>query len=339
MPMLYSHKHLWKAAAALVLCALASSPFAQTGLGEEPKAAVKDGAISVKGESKQTLVQRGAPTEALKAAADLRTRAGMAPPTEVRDIRLPGLKPDDPQFKPFVLHTRVGVNEMVTLSSDFLNRISTPFEDPIVVDITDPKAEKHKITGSEVYYLPAGADPIGIYIFDKGNPTQTISLTIVPRSGIPGQNLLVKLENFRSVKQLSLVPDAGPVVKPAANDFEAMLTSLVAGAIRGNIPGFSPVPLEVGEARIDDVRIVPNFVMQGSYLDIYRYRLTNEGTAAIDMNEGAFYREGIKAITFFPLVSLQPGEFTYAFLISEKATDFGKDFASEERPAARRLAK
>ncbi len=337
--MFTSKRTIWTAVAALILSALASTPFAQTGPSEESKTPAKEGAVSVKGESKQTVVQRGAPSEALKAAADLRTRAGMAPPAEVRDIRLPGLKPDDPQFKPFVLHTRVGVNEMVTLSSDFLNRISTPFEDPIVVDITDPKAEKHKITGSEVYYLPSGADPIGIYIFDKGNPTQTISLTIVPRSGIPGQNLLVKLENFRSVKQLSLVPDAGPVVKPASNDFEAMLASLVVGAIRGNVPGFSPVPLEVGEARIDDVRVVPNFVMQGSYLDIYRYKVTNEGSAPIDMNEGAFYREGIKAITFFPHVSLQPGDSTYAFLISEKATDFGKDFPSDERPAARRVAK
>lgn len=339
MPMFNSNRKLWTAFAALILSAFANTSFAQTGPGEEAKAPAKEGAVTVKGESKQTVIQRGAPSEALKAAADLRTRAGMAPPPEVRDIRLPGLKPDDPQFKPFVLHTRVGVNEMVTLSSDFLNRISTPFEDPIVVDITDPKSEKHKITGSEVYYLPSGVDPIGIYIFDKGNPTQTISLTIVPRAGIPGQNLLVKLENFRSVRQLSLVPDVGPMVKPASNDFEAMLASLVVGAIRGNVPGFSPVPLEVGEARIDDVRIVPNFVMQGSYLDIYRYKLTNEGTAPIDMNEGAFYREGIKAITFFPHVSLQPGEFTYAFLISEKATDFSKDFASEERPAGRRTSK
>lgn len=329
-----------KLAAIAALTGIGAAALAQTQPPADAKtASPQEGAISVKGDSKQTVVQRSSATDAQKAAAELRGRAGMSPPQDVKDVRLPGLKPDDPHFKPLVLHTRVGVNDLVVLSSDFLNRISTPFEDPVVVDITDPTNEKHKTTGSEVYYLPSGVDPVGIYIFDKANPTQTISLTIMPRAGMPGQNVLVKLENFRSVKQLSLVPDVGPVVKPSASDYESMLSSLVVGAIRGNVPGFSPVPLEVGEAKLDDVRIVPNFVMQGSYLDIYRYQLTNEGDVPIDMNEGAFYREGVKAIAFFPRVSLDPGDSTFVFMLSEKATDLRRDFSTDDEPRGRRVTK
>lgn len=250
---------------------------------------------------------------------DPRHEAGFAPPASLKETRLPGLKADSPSLKPIVVHTRIGINELIDLSSSYLNRISTPFENPVIVDISGSQS---KIIGSEIFYLPKGNDPISIYIFDKSNPSQTINLTIKPNNKLPAQNVLVKIENFRALGNLSLVndPEKGGV-PDEASDHESTLSSLVIGAIKGKINGFSPIPIEAGTAKIEDVEIAPDVVFQGYYLDIYRYQLNNVGERTIALNEGIFYRKGVKAVSFFPLDTLRPKEKTFVFIVAAKNMD------------------
>ncbi len=279
---------------------------------EEPPAAI----IRLKGEAKQTVL-----STASQPASASRAQAASPPDPAIDDRRLPALKGDEPSLKPFVLHTRVGINEVVRLSSSYLNRISTPFADPVLVDISNAA---HKIVGSEVFFMPKDGEPVGIYIFDKANPSQTISMTVVPVRGIPGQNILVKIENFRALGQLSLTeqgqnPSAATADTPA--DHEGRLTQIMVGAIQGSIPGFHPVPLEAGVARLEDVSIIPDVVFQGYYLDVYRYELRNDGQRTIALNEGVFYRDGVKAVSFFPLDTVSAGQSTFVFIVSRKQVD------------------
>lgn len=260
---------------------------------------------------------------------DPRKESGFAPPESLRDTRLPGLKADSPSLKPVVVHTRVGINELVELSSAYLNRISTPFENPVIVDISGSQS---KIIGSEIFYLPKGNDPISIYIFDKSNPSQTINLTIKPNNKLPAQNVLVKIENFRALGNLSLIndPEKG-VVLDEASDHEGTLSSLIIGAIKGKINGFSPIPIEGGTAKIEDVEIIPDVVFQGYYLDIYRYQLNNAGERTIALNEGVFYRKGVKAISFFPRDTIKPKEKTFVFIVAAKNMDPNPAFFFSEK--------
>lgn len=250
----------------------------------------------------------------------LRSETGGPAPDSLADTRLPVLKGDEASLKPFVLHTRVGVNEVIRLSSNFLNRISTPFADPVIVDISGSQS---KIVGSEVFVLPKEGAPTGIYLFDKSNPSQMISLTLVPQPGIPGQNVLIKVENFRALGNLGLTPDGrqSDQRNGQPTDHEGVLSNLLINAINGRIPGFSPVPLEAGVAKIEDVQITPDVVFQGYYLDVYRYQLTNQGARAVALNEGVFYREGIKAVSFFPRDTLAPNDSTFVFLVANKGME------------------
>lgn len=289
-------------------------PQAQRGVAPAPVVAPTPVVVPVKPQIAQT-------APGVKPPINPRAMAGMPAPDSLSETRLPSLKGDEASLKPNVLHTKVGVNEVLRLSSSFLNRISTPFTDPVIVDISGSQSH---IIGSEVFFLPKDGQPVGVYIFDKSNPAQTISLTLVPQGGIPGQNILVKVENFRALGNLALTNDPGAAgqAKPnQGNDNEGMLSNLILGAINGKIPGFTPVPLEAGVAKIEDIEVIPDAVFQGYYLDVYRYQLHNVGVRNLAMNEGVFYREGIKAISFFPNDSLSPGTSTFVFLVVAKGTD------------------
>lgn len=158
-----------------------------------------------------------------------------------KEMNLPGLKKDDPSLKPFVLHTRNGVNEIVRMSGRLLNRIATPFKKPALIDTTDSNG---KVVGSDIYYIPSGDKPIGLYIVDSANTTQTISLTIIPAHDLPGQNLIIKLEDLRAVENLAVAttPEEAEISQPRPNDYTGYVRSLLTQAVRGKVAGFSPVP-------------------------------------------------------------------------------------------------
>lgn len=234
-----------------------------------------------------------------------------------KEINLPGLKRDDPSLKPFVLHTRNGVNEIVRLSGRLLNRIATPFKSPMVIDTS---SSDYKVVGSDIYYSPAGDKPIGLYIADEANTQQTISLTVIPAHDIPGQNLIIKLEDLRTVQNLAATPSEAEaeVQSPRPADYTSFVRSLMTQAVRGRITGFSPVPLEGGVARMGTLDVEPEVSFAGSVVDIYRYKLRNSGNERIDLVETAFFRKGVKAVSFFPRLSLAAGEESYVFLLADK---------------------
>lgn len=260
--------------------------------------------------------QPKAPESLNQAIAEAQKAAGQPLDHVQREINMPGLKKDDPSLKPFVLHTRNGVNEIVRMSSRLLNRVATPFKKPTVIDTSESTS---KVIGSDVYFLPHGDQPIGLFIADSANTSQTVSLTVIPDNTIPGQNLIVKLEDLRTIKSLANVTDSeAQVLHPQANDYTSMVRSLLASAARGTVPGFSPVPLEGGVAQMGDMAIEPELTFAGSVADIYRYRLVNTSDKQIDLVETAFFREGVKAVSFFPHTSLQPKQVSYVFILADK---------------------
>lgn len=263
-----------------------------------------------------------APPDIKKAIEDAKKEGGVGLDAYQKEINLPGLKKDDPSLKPFVLHTRNGVNEVVKLSSTLLNRIATPFARPAVIDSSESTS---KVVGSDVYFMPNGDEPVGIYIVDQTNTAQTIALTVIPTKSIPGQNIIIKMEDLRAVKNLTSEDssDDDGFSRPKSTDYTGYIRNIMTQAVRGKINGFVPVPIEGGVAKVGDLEVTPELVFTGSVVDVYRYSLSNTGKDSIDMTETAFYKKGVKAVSFFPRLSLKPGERGYVFLLSEKPASAG----------------
>jgi len=179
-----------------------------------------------------------APADISRVIGDAQRAAGVPLDAYQKEINLPGLKKDDPATRPTVLHTRNGVNEIVRLSSRLPNRIATPFKDPRVVGDV-PEDDSQQIVGSDVYLRPQGEQPMGVFIVDGANTSQVISLTIIPTPEIPGQNLIVKLEDLRTVKPLAGGGSAEEqeINQPRSTDYVGNVRQIMAQAVRGKIRG------------------------------------------------------------------------------------------------------
>lgn len=256
------------------------------------------------------------PVELKNALMEAQAAGGVALDPIQKDMNLPGLKKDDPSLKPFVIHTRNGVNEIVRMSSKLLNRIATPFAKPVVIDTSSSMA---KVVGSDVYFMPAGDQPIGLYIVDSSNTSQSISLTAIPSGAIPGQSVIVKMEDLRTTANVTAASEEeSEISTPRASDYAGFIRSLMSQAVRGKVSGFNPVPLEGGVARMGPLVVTPEIAFSGASVDLYRYQIVNKSTETVDLIETAFYRKGVKAVSFFPNIALKPDQSGYVFLLADK---------------------
>lgn len=256
------------------------------------------------------------PVELKNALMEAQAAGGVALDPIQKDMNLPGLKKDDPSLKPFVIHTRNGVNEIVRMSSKLLNRIATPFAKPVVIDTSSSMA---KVVGSDVYFMPAGDQPIGLYIVDSSNTSQSISLTAIPSGAIPGQSVIVKMEDLRTTANVTAASEEeSEISTPRASDYAGFIRSLMSQAVRGKVSGFNPVPLEGGVASMGPLVVTPEIAFSGASVDLYRYQIVNKSTETVDLIETAFYRKGVKAVSFFPNIALKPDQSGYVFLLADK---------------------
>lgn len=249
-----------------------------------------------------------------------RAAGGEAMPKELEDVNLAGLKQSDPSLKPLVVHTRNGVNTAVTLSAQLTNRIATPFAKPLLVGVPSDEGSI-QILGSDIYYIPSGEVPVGVYVVNSANKNQVISLTIVPEKDIPGQNILLKVEDLAVAENLTGSAAAADRPPNTAADYTSYVQNIMTQAARGEIPSYTIVPLQNARAKIGGLQVIPDIVFTGPTMDVYRYRIKNTLSQRLDLSEPAFYKEGVKAVSFFPHLSLSPNEEGYVFILADKTMD------------------
>ncbi|WP_419600356.1 hypothetical protein [Thiolapillus sp.] len=230
----------------------------------------------------------------------------------IRDGGLPGLgvPPDmPPAINPKVINITNGVTEVLTVSKLMPNRIATPYKKPQVIDASGADIQT---IGSNVYILPKDDKPFGIFITDEENDLPVASLTLIPK-GTPSQNILLQID--RRVTNYSAPEDKK---MPTPEEYTRKLVFILRKAMTGHIPeGFVVASINVGQIRIGPVIGMPDKRWSSSKLDIYRYKLTNNGEETVELTEPSFYESGVKAVSFGANgTRLNPGEYTYAYIVS-----------------------
>jgi conjugal transfer pilus assembly protein TraK len=249
-----------------------------------------------------------------------REAGGQPMPEDLRGVNLPGLKQGDASLRPLVIHTRNGVNTAIDLSSQLTNRLSTPFAKPLLVGVT-PESASVQILGSDVYFIPSGEHPLGVYIVNAQNKDQVISLTVVPKRDFPGQNVLLKVEDLAAADNLTSGPGGSTDLPNTAANYTDFVSAVMAHAVKGEIPGYSVVPLRKARAMVGELKVMPDVVFTGANLDVYRYRIRNTASQRLDLTEPAFYRKGVRAVSFFPRLSLSPNEEGFVFILADKQVE------------------
>jgi conjugal transfer pilus assembly protein TraK len=198
-----------------------------------------------------------------------------------------------------------GVTEVIPVSRAYLTRIATPFANP---SVETSSAVEAKVKGSSLY-VTIGDEPVGLFIADKSDPDNVISVQLVPRD-IPQRDVKLTLRGVSSTKA-SRSMEALPYVQE--------LSTISTELARGKIPtGFAMDKAKGYEisCAMPGMQLRLAQVMTGSNYRIGVFAVRNTTTEAAEINEQACNDRNVAAVAAYPDNVIQPGQRTELYVIT-----------------------
>lgn len=207
-----------------------------------------------------------------------------------------------------VIRTTGDGTETALISSRFPNRLSTPFDNPRVIGKTTAEVVKD---GNSLFISPSkDNEPFAIFVTGTNAGDQVISLTLIPKD-IPAQTLQLQIDSDQGAKRK----------QPKAEGYTQDIVELMRQIASGKVPeGYAEgiMPNVVSREKKDGLIIMPVMRYSGSSLDIYKYKIENNGPV-MELSETSFYQPGVRAVSIFPNAVLQKGESTVVFVLADKS--------------------
>lgn len=228
--------------------------------------------------------------------------------------------PGQPQtpLKQNIIRISEGENEIVYVGLGFPNRIATPFANP--QPVAAEGLVEFSVVGRNIFFIPDKETPIGLFITDASGQGSVASLTLIPRTGMPGQNIMLVTEGGAGGQAPAEI--AKREMAAPASDYVDGIKQLLRVFVQGGVaPGYQEGAIKVGAARVGSVVVVPEKIFSGSPFNVYRYRVENAGREPIELNEASFNEEGVRAVAFWPNARLAPSESTFVFIVAEPVGD------------------
>jgi conjugal transfer pilus assembly protein TraK len=209
------------------------------------------------------------------------------------------------------LNVTPGVNEIVKIAKGFTNRLVTPFANPRLITSNDLT---HKISGNIVYITTNKSNPLGVYITDKDNTDNSISLTLIPKV-IPARQINLKIDGLVKKVKVNVETRKWEESRPYVDTLKLMMRELAFNKIPSgyNMEKFSGTML----CTQDGLQLEAKQKMVGSNLDIIVFKATNMTNNHFLINESSCYRPGFLAISTWPKTKLNPSESTELYVIKK----------------------
>lgn len=215
---------------------------------------------------------------------------------------------------------RPGVNEVIPIGINRINRIRTTFAAPEVKTVADATISTE---GSIVYVAASSAEPVALFVLDKGAPERALSLTLLPRD-LPPVDIEVKLEGDDLVQR--------PIVRPEAQAWETeqpyveTISDVMKALALGQVPdgyGLSerPAAADLPRCRWPGVTITAGQRLDGANLIAVVARVSNRSAQHVVLDESQCEDDDVLAVAAWPQVELAPGEQTELFVVRRRADD------------------
>lgn len=200
---------------------------------------------------------------------------------------------------------------VVAVSAANMNRVNTPFRNPIVLV---NGGAKYKVVGQDVYVVMESDQPVGVYIREDdnlANNSPVASLTLVPKA-IPMQNVTVVLAN--TMRERLSNPNA-----KLATDYQDVLRLNMGQVAVGKLPdGYSKSNVrEKTIARIGAVTLRPKAIYSGVENNIYVYTAQNVTGQYVELSEPSFWHKGVRAVAFNEKIKLAPNDTTEVIIVAD----------------------
>jgi len=253
--------------------------------------------------------QAGAPIATPPAAAK---RTGIKPPPETISI------------KP-------GVNAVFGIAQGHLNRLVTPFRNPVVKTTAVAATSIEK---NIVYVSTNNAEPVGFYIHDVSDPLDAISVTMVP-SDIPPISVTLNLVGYTEAKDGSVTTIAGdpklakgwetgsPFVETLKNTFRSLAKGMIPDGYSFEIvQGWTKT---MPRCTTSGLRIEPKQLLQGYNMQVVVARVTNLSDSSIDINENTCNDDAVVAVAAWPVYAIPPRGATELYVAVRKIEEPNAD--------------
>jgi hypothetical protein len=215
-----------------------------------------------------------------------------------------------------VIKVTPGRNVTLNVAADQLNRIVTPFTNPVVHKVNSAKVS---IDGSVVYVSISGQDgPASMFITENGESDPSISLSLVPSEVAPRE---IRLEFAGGAAVVSM--SSGKAKKWEKDQpYTEAIEKVMLRTARGQVPpGYNlrqfisrdPYP------RCSlPVQIEPSQVLEGHNFMVVVSKLTNLSSGQLMMDESSCYAPGVRAVAVWPRVSLAPHQSTELYVVYQQ---------------------
>jgi conjugal transfer pilus assembly protein TraK len=207
-----------------------------------------------------------------------------------------------------------GINEILPISLGHLNRLVTPFPHPLIKTTSQAQTDTQ---GSIVYVATNASSPITLFVMDKSDPANAISLTLLPKRIPPVQTKLI-LKGWEPPIQAIDAPVAKRV--EAGQPFVESLKTIMRALAKQKIPdgfGYKAIhddPL-MPTCIVPGIRIQPAQRLTGSRTIAFVAKATNRSRTPIDMDESGCAAPNVLAVAAWPRHHLMPGEKTELYIL------------------------
>ncbi|MHB9072009.1 MAG: hypothetical protein ACYC6G_00640 [Desulfobaccales bacterium] len=216
-----------------------------------------------------------------------------------------------------VVKVESGRNVTLTVAGDQLNRIVTPFTNPLVHTVSKAKIN---VDGSVVYVSLAQEEGAStMFITETGESDPSISLTLVPQPVAPREIRLTLAGGVGSVVSVSASKSAK---WEKSQPYTEAIEKVMVGTARGEVPpGYNlrdPVSHDPSPRCRMPVRVELRQVLEGHNFLVVVSRLTNISSQQLMTDESACYQEGVRAVAVWPQVSLAPRQSTELYVVYQR---------------------
>ena len=227
---------------------------------------------------------------------------------------------------PQQLQVTPGINELIPIAVGHLNRLVTPFDNPVV---TTTSQATTSTKGKIVYVATADETPVTLYITPGDNQDIALSLTLIPKR-IPAREIHLSLDNdtYQVLTKLQQqTTSAAGKIADKEQDYITTLKKLFRDlGLQKTPPGFSlrePSHAESIHCQQDRVQIRTGQLLEGQDMVILVGVVRNTGATSIEFDERscATHKDEVLAVAAWPKVVLGPGEATELYVAVRRSAD------------------
>ena len=224
-----------------------------------------------------------------------------------------------------------GTTALIEIAIDHLNRIVTPFANPVVRTVS---AASTSVDGHVVYVATSTEEPVSLYISDGQSNDLALSLTLAPRY-VPPREIRLTVPGYRGQGASGAAPDSGKSASlpgtagegNGSTPYVAALTDLLRAMAQRRLPAGFQVKGSGPKAHCaPGLKITKTQLIQGATASVLTLGVRNAGTGTVPANESACDLDKgiVAAVGAWPLKTLAPGQETEVFLVLQEgavATD------------------